>query len=223
MLTAVKAARNQRRLSGLIICFIVYALLSLSLHALASDHIAMDNRLLARWQQLIGSSHPLSDQQKLRRINRFFNQQISFVSDIEVWQQVDYWATPRETLLRAAGDCEDFSIAKYMTLLQSGVPAKQLRLIYVKAVSGLPESALQQAHMVLAYYPENSAEPLILDNLITEIQPASRRPDLIPLFSFNSEGLWVEGDKTTRSPEAHLSRWRSVLQRMQQEKMYLPR
>lgn len=40
--------------------------------------------------------------------------------------------------------------------------------------------------MVVAYYPAPDAEPLILDNLLTTILPASERPDLIPVFSFNA-------------------------------------
>jgi hypothetical protein len=40
---------------------------------------------------------------------------------------------------------------------------------------------------VLAYYALPEAEPLILDNLISELRPASRRPDLTPVFSFNAE------------------------------------
>lgn len=197
-----------------------YLCAALPASAANADSGIPETQALSHWQQLVGSSYTLTDQQKLRRTNRFFNQRIRFVSDRQAWQQADYWATPRETLLRSAGDCEDFSIAKYITLIKSGIPAKQLRLVYVKAMSGLPESALQQAHMVLAYYPLNSAEPLILDNLITDIQPASQRTDLTPLFSFNSEGLWVGGNRASRSPEAHLSRWRSVLQRMQQEGVY---
>ena len=34
-------------------------------------------------------------------------------------------------------------------------------------------------------------EPLILDNLINEILPASQRKDLVPVYSFNGEGLWL--------------------------------
>ena len=56
------------------------------------------------------------------------------------------------------------------------------------------------------------AEPLILDNLITDIRPASRRPDLTPVFSFNSEGLWQGvGGPVAGDPTARLSRWREVL------------
>ena len=87
------------------------------------------------------------------------------------------------------GDCEDFAIAKYFSLLAVGVPASQLRLVYVRLQLGAPGGP-SQAHMVLAYYASAQAEPLILDNLITDIRPASRRPDLTPVFSFNSDGLW---------------------------------
>jgi predicted transglutaminase-like cysteine proteinase len=108
----------------------------------------------------------------------------------QIWGQSDYWATPLETLAKGKGDCEDFTIAKYFTLLEAGLPNEQLRLIYVKARIGGAASNVTQAHMVLAYYSEPDAEPLILDNLITDIRPASRRPDLQPVFSFNSMGIW---------------------------------
>lgn len=60
-----------------------------------------------------------------------------------------------------------------------------------------------QAHMVLAYHAQPHAEPVILDNLISELRPASRRPDLTPVFSFNGDGLWQGvGDTTAGDPLA---------------------
>src|SRR5690606_32848384 len=114
------------------------------------------------------------------------------------------------------GDCEDFSIAKYMTLLLAGVEVSKMRITYVKAQMGGGYSNATEAHMVLAYYPTPSADPLILDNLISEVRPASRRPDLTPVFGFNSQGLWVGGAAApaTQDPGARLSRWRDLLQRM---------
>ena len=53
--------------------------------------------------------------------------------------------------------------------------------------------------MVLAYYPQPNTEPLILDNLVTSVRPASRRPDLTPVFSFNSEGLWKASARKARA------------------------
>ncbi|HEX5538199.1 MAG TPA: transglutaminase-like cysteine peptidase [Methylophilaceae bacterium] len=157
------------------------------------------------------------DQEKLKRINEFFNRKIrNFDDDINIWGKSDYWATPLESLGRQSGDCEDYSIAKYAFLRQLGISDDHLKLTYVRAQIGGPHSRIFQAHMVLSYYAAAGAEPLILDNLISEIRPASRRPDLTPIFSFNSAGLWVgaanaaKGDATS-----HLSRWRDVLARMQ--------
>lgn len=140
------------------------------------------------WRNIINNSGTLPERQQLETVNRFFNL-FDFVDDIEHWQQEDYWATPVEFIGTRGGDCEDFSIAKYFTLLELGIPVEKLRLTYVKAVK------LDQFHMVLAYYPEPRAMPLILDNLEGEIQPANQRGDLIPIFSFNGQKLWLNKQK----------------------------
>ena len=139
---------------------------------------------------------------------------MQYRDDREIWGQVDYWASPLESLARGQADCEDYAIAKYFSLLASGVPGVKMRLVYVRAQL----AGSIQAHMVLAYYPQPDAEPLILDNLITDIRPASRRPDLAPVFSFNAEGLWqgVTG-ASAGDPVARLSRWREVLAKAKAE------
>lgn len=151
------------------------------------------------------------DDTRLQAINQFFNRRLLFREDIETWGQIDYWASPLEFLEKGQGDCEDYAIGKYFSLIASGMPPTRLRLVYVKAVIG-GQASVQQAHMVLAYYPSSGADPLILDNLIGDIRPASRRPDLIPVFSFNSEGLW-QGTQGPGAGDAvaRLSRWREVL------------
>jgi predicted transglutaminase-like cysteine proteinase len=168
-------------------------------------------------EALLNTLRDAPDQEKLEKINLFVNDKIRrFDDDINIWGQSDYWATPLESLGREAGDCEDYSIAKYVFLRELGIPNEKLRLTYVRAKIGGPNSRISQAHMILSYYPTPNAEPLILDNLIISIRPASRRPDLVPIFSFNSEGLWT-GTSTTPSSDSlsHLSRWRNVLARMQ--------
>ncbi|MFO8003680.1 MAG: transglutaminase, partial [Thioalkalivibrio sp.] len=100
----------------------------------------------------------------------------------------------------------------------------RLRLFYVHARLGATTSNATEVHMVVGYYPTEDAEPLILDNLITDIRPASRRSDLSPVFSFNSEGLWPEGVSTSAgSSTARLSNWRGVLERMQADGINLSR
>lgn len=164
----------------------------------------------------------LATNEKLKRVNEFFNRRIQFDSDQAIWGQSEYWATPMETLAKGKGDCEDFTIVKYFTLLHLGIPNEQLRLIYVKARIGGPSSSIEQAHMVLAYYSTPDAEPLVLDNLITDIRTASRRPDLLPVFSFNSAGVYAGAGTSTQSAAgsgdvSQLSRWSDLLQRARGE------
>jgi predicted transglutaminase-like cysteine proteinase len=147
------------------------------------------HKRVSDWKSLMESNRNKSETEKLELVNQFFNQ-TPFISDAEHWGKEDYWATPIEMLATSGGDCEDFSIGKYFTLLQLGVPVKKLQITYVKA--GNPYN---QAHMVLAYYQKPEAVPVILDNLIPEIRSASLRKDLTPVYSFNGEGLWLAKER----------------------------
>lgn len=168
-------------------------------------------------QTVLTAAVDLDDDGRLQAVNQFFNRRIQFREDIEVWGQEDYWASPVEMLDKGQGDCEDFAMAKYFSLLSLGMPTAKLRLVYVRAQLGGPGGVVQ-AHMVLAYYAQPQAEPLILDNLISELRPASRRPDLTPVFSFNSDGLWQGvGSTTAGDPMVRLSRWRELLAKARAE------
>lgn len=162
-------------------------------------------------QQVLTRGVAMDDNTRLQSVNDFFNRRLLFREDRDSWAQTDYWASPLESLGKGQGDCEDYAIAKYFSLVAMGMPTDKLRLVYVRAQLGGPNGSLL-AHMVLAYYPAPGAEPMILDNLITELRPASRRPDLAPVFSFNSDGLWQGvGQQGAGDPMARLSRWREVV------------
>jgi predicted transglutaminase-like cysteine proteinase len=168
-------------------------------------------------QTLLAAVLELDDEARLAAINQFFNRRIVFTDDAPVWGVADHWASPLEALEKGRGDCEDYAIAKYFSLIAGGVPMAKLRLVYVRAQIGGPDG-IAQAHMVLAYYAQPGAEPLILDNLITDVRPASRRPDLTPVFSFNGEGLWQgAGGPAAGDPTARLSRWREVIAKARAE------
>ena len=119
------------------------------------------------WRKEMAVNKGLAEHKQLANVNQFFNQ-LNFVNDDQLWGKNDYWATPLEFIGSNAGDCEDFTIAKYFSLLELGVSDKKLRLVYVKAI------ILNQFHMVLAYYSSPSAEPLILDDINPEITTASK-------------------------------------------------
>ena len=185
--------------------------------AFASEHESGGSALeygselrILTWKRILESVRTASDQTKLEKINRYFNQ-LEFVPDAKRWGRSDYWATPVEFLKSGAGDCEDFAVAKYISLLQLGVPVDRLRLVYALAVRR------NEAHMVLAYFKTPQADPLILDNLVADMRPASRRKDLLLVYSFNNDGLWLtrRNGKSDRVGNSNrLGAWRDFQERM---------
>lgn len=173
---------------------------------------------LQAWQVLLEEQQHADTEAQLNAVNRFFNAQLTFADDSVIWGQADYWATPVESLIQGAADCEDFTIAKYFSLLKLGVPDEQLRLTYVKSLR------LDQAHMVLSYYPTPLGEPLILDNLVRQIRPATQRSDLLPVYSFNSQGLWLPGEANDRrvGSSRNLPRWQELARKMRDEGFDMP-
>ena len=165
------------------------------------------------WQNLLATQKQASELDKLTVVNQFFNKQMRYAEDIDLWHEVDYWATPIQSLIKGAGDCEDYAIAKYFSLRRLGVPSEKLLITYVKALR------LNRAHMVLTYYPSPNAIPLVLDSLIDVIKPANERPDLLPVYAFNGEGLWLPGAQGNKKvgDTKRLSRWQDLLQKMTAE------
>ncbi|WP_367990376.1 transglutaminase-like cysteine peptidase [Vibrio sp. NTOU-M3] len=174
-------------------------------------------RRVETWRQEMSQYKNLGERDKLTKVNNFFNQ-LNFVNDIRLWGKNDYWATPLEFLGSNAGDCEDFTIAKYFSLLELGVSDKKLRLVYVKAIE------LNQFHMVLAYYSKPSAEPIILDNINPVIKPASTRRDLLPIYSFNGKNLWLMKSKKGQlaGKSSRLSLWNDLRARERSLKLNKP-
>jgi len=204
----------------------VLVLLAFSVQALDTDRIVRSAQKYGptgvanakALQQMMLALGGKDDLARLRAVNDFYNQRLAYMEDIDNWGQVDYWASPLESLGKGAGDCEDYAIGKYFTLTSLGIPHARLRMVYVRAsIAGAPNGFV--AHMVLAYYPTPEAEPLVLDNLQPVIRPAGERPDLAPVFSFNAEGLWqgVGSIRANGDPLTRLSKWREVLQRARQD------
>ena len=169
-------------------------------------------RRLDAWQRLMDTISGRSESQRLAQANAFFNQ-MRFLNDGEHWGSRDYWATPLEFLGTWAGDCEEFAIAKYVTLVKTGTPTEKLRITYVKALE------LNQAHMVLTWAEQAGDVPLVLDNLIGEIKPANQRRDLLPVYSFNADSLWLTqgGAEKRVSDSSRVGRWQDLRQRMSKE------
>lgn len=201
-------------LAGLLTVFTVSSALEISDELLATINKKYGEQAVIRieqWQKLMKTGRNLSEQEKLRQVNDFFNQRIDFVDDVYLWGLNDYWATPLELLAQGAGDCEDYSIAKYFTLIELGVSEDKIRITYVKALK------LNQAHMVLTYFSTPRAIPVVLDNLIPQIKLATKRKDLLPVYSFNGSGLWLaksRGSGKRVGGASRLNMWTELKQRM---------
>ncbi len=168
-------------------------------------------RRLQAWQQLVNDNINQPEATQLKNVNDFFNE-VRFIDDIDHWKQKDYWATPVEMLSTDAGDCEDYTIAKYITLKALGVSEKKLYLTYVKAIR------LNQAHMVLTYFKTPQSIPLVLDNINKKILKATKRNDLVPVYSFNGDGLWLAKQRGKGRPVSggttKLKAWNNLLERL---------
>ena len=169
---------------------------------------------ILNWENIVDKHQSDSELAKLKAVNNFFNKN-RFIPDIQHWKKADYWATPIEFLSTKGGDCEDFAIAKYVTLRALDIPDEKLRITYVKAIR------LNQAHMVLTYYESPKAIPLVLDNIDLRIRPANKRTDLKPVYSFNGDGLWLakmrgEGQKLGTADD--LNMWRDYVTRINRER-----
>lgn len=162
------------------------------------------------WEKLIFHNLGKETDEKLKLVNDFFNR-MKWAEDKEIWNKKDYWATPIESLIKNSGDCEDFSIAKYFTLLAMDIPEEQLRVTYVILDN-------HQGHMVLFYYPDKTSEPLVLDNMRKDISKKSNRPDIKYMFSFNDEGLWLKGNNNSVPDEKNIIKlWSQMIDRIKQE------
>lgn len=205
---------------------------AMSLHFSKSDIPILVNKIKERfgnkahrraldWIELVKSTNDLSPEQQIVRVNDFFNQ-LRFVPDEKLWGKRDYWASLAEFIGAGGGDCEDFTLAKFYTLVYLGIDPKALKLVYVNAIE------YEQAHMVLAYFGDSldrSQEPLLLDNLDKTIKKASLRPDLEPIYSFDTEDIWLTkqigqgnriGNATTIKP------WVQVIKNTENMKMNMP-
>ncbi len=171
------------------------------------------------WFKMVAEANGVDEKEKLLKVNNFFNL-FRFIDDSKLWGETNYWATPMEFIGVNGGDCEDFSIAKYFTLLQLGVPEDKMRITMVKATS------VNQYHMVLAYYDAPSSVPLVLDNLDHVIKPATQRTDLVPVYSFNGKQLWLnkeQGRGVLAGSSTRLEKWNDLNHRLGVDRLRQPK
>lgn len=133
---------------------------------------------LEKYEEIKTEAKNLDINKKLSQINFFINGTLPGL-DQHSFGINEYWMTPKEFFIKGYGDCEDYAIAKYFTLLELGVKKENLyfAIVDVKGTSG--------SHMVLLYVEDKKSSPLVLDNLSFKVLPLTKREDLIPKVAFN--------------------------------------
>lgn len=135
----------------------------------------------AIWNALVAELRKLPLRERVERVNEFFNR-IPYVSAAVNWHNVAYWETPYQFLARG-GQCEDYAIAKYLALLQSGVSEKNLRFLVVHDnFEGLD-------HAITVVNVHGTA--LALDNQMKSVVPISYlQQRYSPYYALNDIAWW---------------------------------
>ena len=154
---------------------------------------------------------PFPKKEQIQRVNFYLNQMPSR-PDIATYKQNDYWGTPKEFLVCGYGDCEDYAILKYFTLLKLGFDKNRLFITTSR------EKYTGQMHMVLSYFESDNKPPLILDNLSYKILELSKRVDLEPQIFINEDGSYKldEHNNLTKIGEVP-QKFTELLQRVKKE------
>lgn len=135
-----------------------------------------------QWRQQVGDLASMPPLLQLEAINRFANRAMPYLEDIQNYGRTDYWASPLEFLDRS-GDCEDYAILKFVSLLELGFTNDQMRIVVVEDVlRRLP-------HAVLSVQIDDKV--YILDSLFDVVLPHERVTQYAPQYSVNLTTRWA--------------------------------
>ncbi|WP_455756598.1 transglutaminase-like cysteine peptidase [Sulfurimonas sp.] len=161
------------------------------------------------YQQNIAKFQTYNKTKQLNLVNRYLNQLQPQYDDV-IQKQKDHWASPKEFLITGYGDCEDYVIIKYMTLLKLGFDEDKLFITTVH------EQFKGGYHMVLSYFLEKNKAPLILDNLSFRILPLDIREDIKAISFTNSKGVFkMDKNNTLAKIYNNSPQYKSLMKKIQ--------
>ncbi len=182
-------------------------------------HNSYDNKKIIvryeRFNKFLKDATQFDTIKKLNRVNSFINK-ILPASDKKAQNTIEHWSTPKEFLINGKGDCEDYAITKYFTLLQLGIKKEKLYLAIVKV------RGKKTMHMVLLYFQTPKSTPLILDNLSWRVLPLNKRKTLKVRVIFNEiDAHLLEHNKLAKRVNidwGEFNRWEDILDKVRKNK-----
>jgi len=136
---------------------------------------------LADWQAFLDGIKNEDKAKQISDVNEYMNN-VSYINDPKNYQIPDHWATPGQ-FFNKNGDCEDYAIAKFMSLRALGFTNDEMRIVVLQDLN------LKIPHAVLAVYLDG--QPQLLDNQIKKVVPAKSVFHYKPIYSMNEESWWL--------------------------------
>ncbi len=136
---------------------------------------------VAEWRAFLGKIDGKDRKSQLRAVNRYVNR-ARYVSDQRNYGMADFWASAGQ-LLRRGGDCEDYVVAKYVSLRALGLPVDSMRMAVVF------DRVRRIVHAVLLI--DIGTETLVLDNQSQYVLPAQRVTRYQAIYSINEHNWWI--------------------------------
>ena len=130
---------------------------------------------------IVDQGRALVGRARIGVINRAVNLSIMAVSDMAQWGVEDRWSPPLETFATGKGDCEDYAIAKYAALIETGIAAADVKLMIVR------NTAANEDHAVTAVRLDGAW--IILDNRWLRLVEDTAMVQAVPLFALGAEGV----------------------------------
>lgn len=152
------------------------------LRTIKKKNLISNNRIIDYKKNLLNFK-TLNKKKQLNKVNFYLNKLLPQYDDV-IQNKENNWATPKEFLTIGYGDCEDYAIIKYYSLIKLGFDENKLFITLVK------EKFRGGNHMVLTYFKTKNRPPLVLDNLSFKILDLTTREDLEAKLFINSSGVY---------------------------------
>src|ERR1700754_2109504 len=118
--------------------------------------------------------------------NRAINLAIRPMSDLAQYGRIDVWSSPLVTFANGAGDCEDYAIAKLVTLRLAGISPDDLRIVIMRDTIRGEDHAVTAARL--------DGHWLLLDNRRMAMIEDSSVRNYRPLFVIDQSGIMRYAD-----------------------------
>lgn len=134
------------------------------------------------WETMLSGLQGKSNMAKMVAVNAFFNK-VPYIEDKQNFGADDYWQTPYE-MMKRGGDCEDYAIAKYISLKRLGVAESNMRILIVQDsnLGGIMHAVLEVKMGGVAYILDNQAQQVIAANRIYHYNP---------IYAINEAAWWA--------------------------------